>query len=265
MNTYIAPNTAERIRFLAVDADGEPLTGVTDLFARVIRVSDGFFWDWADSTFKDPATASDLNGEFAAVNATYAPGRYSVTWPGAAAGVYEVIVDQSPGTNVANVPATTTLRPISELQAGLATDVWAVGARTLTGIGSSGIASQASVSALPTAAANAAAVWDEALSGHATAGSAGAALALVDVAVSSRATAAGVWATAEGSGSYGASLALLRKHVTNRLEVSTASSGTETLYDDDATTPLLTWTLRDGTGAAITTPAGSPARRGAAT
>jgi hypothetical protein len=106
------------------------------------------------------------------------------------------------------------------------------------------------------------------LAGHPTAGSAGAALALVDVAVSSRATAAGVWATAEGTpsaGTMGYAQKLMRQHITNRLEASTASSGSEVLYGDDGTTPLLTWPLRDGNGNAISNAVGSPARRGAAT
>jgi hypothetical protein len=57
---------------------------------------------------------------------------------------------------------------------------------------------------------------------------------------------------------------LIRKWIRNRLVVS-ATGQNEILYDDDATTPLLTWVLAGGNDEAITTPTGSPARRGAAT
>lgn len=152
-----------------------------------------------------------------------------------------------------------------------AADVWAVGTRTLTGIGDAGIASQGSIDALPAAPAAsvvADAVWDELLAGHVIAGSASAALSLVDVAVSTRATAAAVWAIAEGTpdaGTYGYAVQLGRRLITNRTEVDTTSGGRERLFADDGTTVLLTWTLRDGAGGAIVTPTGSPARRGAAT
>lgn len=79
---------------------------------------------------------------------------------------------------------------------------------------------------------------------------------------------AGVWARPEGtptSGTMGFAQVLQRKWITNRNEVDTTSSGRERLWDDDGTTVLYTWTLRDGAGAAITAPTGSPARRGAAT
>lgn len=129
---------------------------------------------------------------------------------------------------------------ISSRSSHAATDVWSAGTRTLTGIGSSGIASQASVSALPTSAAPTAAevadaVWDEPLAGHATAGSAG-------------------WAALT-----------VRKWITNRHEVDSAGDGRMRLWDDDGSTVWLTWALRDGSGDVIALPAGSPARRGAAT
>jgi hypothetical protein len=60
-------------------------------------------------------------------------------------------------------------------------------------------------------------------------------------------------------------LKLGRQNITNRKTVTTTALGTEILYADDGTTPLLTQTLRDGTGATITTPTGSPASRSAAT
>ncbi len=79
-----------------------------------------------------------------------------------------------------------------------ATAVWGAGTRTLSGIGSSGIASQTSVNNLPTAGGIADAVCDELLSGHTISGSVGEALGRLDVAVSTRSslTAPQVWSTA---------------------------------------------------------------------
>jgi hypothetical protein len=263
----------------------------------------GHVWDWSTDAFT--ATPVEATIELDEVNATYVAGKYAMTWPGAATGTYAYTITQSPGVTVANVPATEVLQvrvdaapgdqmaltsgertivqalvlsdatpfqgaridaAVSSRSSHAAADIWAVGTRVLTGIGSSGIASQTTVDALPTAAGIADAVLDEALSGHVTAGTLGAAVALVDVAVSSRATNAGVWATAESSaaGTNGYAVSLMRKWITNQHYVDTTSSGRMRLFDDDASTVLLTWTLRDRDGNAITTPAGSPAQRGEA-
>lgn len=299
----IRPSTSEPIQFNALDSTGEPLDGVTDLYVTIVNPSNGQIWDWSTSAFT--ATPVDATEVLAEVNATYSPGLYSVTWPGAVAGLYTALITQTPGTTVSNVPASVELRvradsapgdqmaltsgertivqalvlsdatpfqgaridaAVSSRSSHAAADIWAVGARVLTGIGSSGIASQTSVDALPTAAGIADAVLDEALSGHVTAGTLGAAVALVDVAVSSRATNAGVWATVTGNAdwTYGESVEIARKWITNQQYVDTTSSGRMRLFDDDASTVLLTWTLRDRDDNAITTPAGSPARRGEA-
>ena len=58
---------------------------------------------------------------------------------------------------------------------------------------------------------------------------------------------------------------LLRKGLTNRMEETPGNPGQITLYDDDGTTPLLRWPLRDVSGGAVTATAGTPARRGAGT
>lgn len=60
-------------------------------------------------------------------------------------------------------------------------------------------------------------------------------------------------------------LTLLRKLATNRLEETSGNPGTLRLYDDDGTTVLKTWTLRDENGGPVAATAGAPARRGAAT
>lgn len=60
-------------------------------------------------------------------------------------------------------------------------------------------------------------------------------------------------------------LALMRKMMENRLEESPGNPGVLVLYDDDGTTPLRTWQLRDYTGGATLPSVGAPSRRSAAT
>lgn len=281
----IRPNTAHSIVFDAVNFDNDPLTGVTDLLLTIVNTdtesaSFGFVWDWSTDAFT--ATPVQATAALEEVNATYVPGKYALTWPGAASGTYAYTITQSPGVTVANVPATEVLQVREDaapgdqmaLTSGERTTVQALvlsdatpfqGARIDAAVSSR--SAQATVDALPTAAGIADAVLDEALAGHVTAGTLGAALALLDVAVSSRATAAGVWATVTGNAdwTYGESVELLRKARTNRLEVTAAGTGTETLYDDgEDGAAILTQTLRDVSGGAITVPTGSPALRGEA-
>lgn len=77
-------------------------------------------------------------------------------------------------------------------------------------------------------------VWDEALSGHAAAGSAGEALART---------------------------ALIEKILRNRLELVPGDTDNWILYDDDNVTPLLRWSVTDKDGAPIRINAFVPARR----
>lgn len=56
-------------------------------------------------------------------------------------------------------------------------------------------------------------------------------------------------------------LPIMRKIMTNRLEESAGNPGLLRLYDDDGTTLLRTWELRDASGGAITAAVGAPARR----
>lgn len=82
------------------------------------------------------------------------------------------------------------------------------------------------------------------------------------------------WATAVPSAFLGASLsgyntrttwggavAFLRKLSSNRLEEAPGTPGTLTLYDDDGTTVLGTYQLRDAGGNAVASATGEPARR----
>lgn len=60
-------------------------------------------------------------------------------------------------------------------------------------------------------------------------------------------------------------IVLLRKHITNRIHEASGNPGTMVLYDDDDSTPILTWELLDETGGVIVPAIGSPARRAKAT
>ncbi|MGK3981262.1 hypothetical protein WMF38_57225 [Sorangium sp. So ce118] len=208
----IRPNTSAPIVLDAADSSNDPVTGVTDLVVTIVDVDSesatfGQVWDWSTDAFAatpvQPTTALDE------VNATYAPGKYAVTWPGTVAGHYVATVTQTTATTVANVPASVELQVRADAAPG---DQMAL------------------------------------TSGERTS------------------AAAAVWASAESStvGTNGYAVSLMRKWITNSTQVDTTSSGRMRLFDDDGQTALLTWTLRDANGNAITTPAGSPARRGEA-
>lgn len=57
--------------------EGLGTTGLTDLFARVLRASDNYFLDWADMTFK-AAGWTALDRLLTEVNSTAAPGLYEL-------------------------------------------------------------------------------------------------------------------------------------------------------------------------------------------
>jgi hypothetical protein len=79
--------------------------------------------------------------------------------------------------------------------------------------------------------------------------------------------AAAVWAVVASPSlvTFGAMLRRLYQRRENRCDVDTVGGGRELLYDDAGENVIATQTLRDGVGGAITTPPGSPARRGAST
>jgi hypothetical protein len=62
-----------------------------------------------------------------------------------------------------------------------------------------------------------------------------------------------------------ADVSLIRKSVTNRMEEFPGTPGTLILWDDDGTTPLIQWTLRDAAGGGVVATVGCPAKRSAAT
>ena len=63
-----------------VNATGAALTGLVDVTVRIRRDTDGFWLDWADSTFK-AAGWTTLDGAMTEVDATRAAGVYRRTFP----------------------------------------------------------------------------------------------------------------------------------------------------------------------------------------
>lgn len=217
----ITAGTTEPLEAYARAAAGGALTGSSNLRVQIRRVSDGHFLDFNDSTFKNTGWTT-RQATLSEIDATNSPGEYRLTGgvstTGWSAGSYAVTFLEVSTSLVANGPqfATGEIRIVAATPASLsvnldvavstrlaaasytappstgdnATAVWAAGTRTLTGIGSSGIASQSSVDALPTAGGIADAVCDELLSGHTTSGSVGEALGRLDATVSSRLAAA---------------------------------------------------------------------------
>ena len=95
--TYIKPSTAEPVYFRGT-------TGVTTYTLRIRRDSDGFWYDWSDSTFKAGGSVTTLSQTMTEVDATRAPGLFRVSWPGAAAGDYVALVFN--GSTQASEPLT---------------------------------------------------------------------------------------------------------------------------------------------------------------
>lgn len=91
------------------------------------------------------------------------------------------------------------------------------------------------------------AVWERAL----TAEGAGSAQALVVAAATAAAAAASMLP----------SVTLMRKALTNRIEESPGNPGQLTLFDDDGTTVLERWDIRDAYGNGVTSTPGAPAKR----
>ena len=111
----IQTGAKEPIEVMILDTSGEPITALANINVRIRRTSDGFFFDWADDTFK--ASPGTLDRVLSEVSATLDPGRYilntaphtggfataSITNP-TANDTYQVTVDQITGTNASNVP-----------------------------------------------------------------------------------------------------------------------------------------------------------------
>jgi len=112
----VRTGAVEPIRVFAVDGDGNPLTGLTDLFVRVSRASDGFYLDWAGPTFAVSGWTT-LDQVLTEVDAVNAPGIYEVVGGLDTGAITNAVLDddylilplQSPGTN-AVLPAPAELK-----------------------------------------------------------------------------------------------------------------------------------------------------------
>ena len=112
----VQSGSIEPIEVMAQDMFGEPITGKTDITAVIRRISDDYFFDWDDNTFK--GTPTQLTQPLVEVSSDLAPGVYKLHAPplhvrgfNTAAinnltddETYQVIVDQTGGTDVANLP-----------------------------------------------------------------------------------------------------------------------------------------------------------------
>jgi hypothetical protein len=106
---YIETGATERIESLCMSGALVPITGKTDILLQVRRVSNGQFLDFADMTFK-AAGWTTRRQAMSEVSAANEPGVYfydlataSITNP-VADDTYELMVVQSPGTDVKNLP-----------------------------------------------------------------------------------------------------------------------------------------------------------------
>jgi len=108
----IQTGSTEPLSIFVVDKQGAPLTGLTDLYFRIRRFSDGYWYDFNDDTFKAIGSVTTLeSAALTQVNATSAPGLYElsggfdfgdITNPTASATVeevYSIIPVQTPGTS----------------------------------------------------------------------------------------------------------------------------------------------------------------------
>jgi len=104
----------ECISIYAVDANGSPLVGATDIYVRIRRKSDGYYLDWGDMTFKAVGWAI-LDKLLSETDSSRDPGNYETSFDSGAvtnlADTEDLTVRalQSLGTNA-------TLPPPAELQ-----------------------------------------------------------------------------------------------------------------------------------------------------
>lgn len=102
-----------------LDASLVPLIGKTDIKVDVRRVSDGMFFDFADSTFKGSGWTT-RQATMTEVDSTNAPGVYQYTLDTALLPsndeVYAVVVDQVPLDDAANVTQATHLKLVGALR-----------------------------------------------------------------------------------------------------------------------------------------------------
>ena len=77
-HSRIQTGDTEPVTVVAEDATGERLTGKTDIKIKVQRLSDDYFFDWDDNTFKDPNLVAQLLETLDEVSSAHNPGIYKL-------------------------------------------------------------------------------------------------------------------------------------------------------------------------------------------
>lgn len=107
----IQTDSTERTEILALDEDSQPITGLTDLLLSIRRISDEYYYDFDDDTFKNSGWTTRQEA-LSEIDSTNSPGEYyydfdtSAITNATANDTYELRVDQDPGEDVKNVPQT---------------------------------------------------------------------------------------------------------------------------------------------------------------
>jgi hypothetical protein len=111
----IQTGETERIEALILDGSLSPLTGKTDILLSIRRVSDGFWYDFNDDTFKSSGWTTRQQ-QMTETDSANDQGVYhynfdtSAITNATADDTYQMRVEQSPGTDAANVPLTGELK-----------------------------------------------------------------------------------------------------------------------------------------------------------
>lgn len=248
---------------LTIARDGTGgITGLSPTVA-VRRVSDGYYLDWNDDTYKASG--------WVAKNATLidlGAGRYEYTLSVTSTAGTVLAVEYSCADVGYAIETTDIVQVVAALD-DLATSVDLALVATDAATAAAGVSTLATdVASVATAVGLCATSVDLALVATSVSGVGSDVADLVgDVAninTSVAAVAASVWAETSAL-TLLERTELLYKLARNRLEQYAGDPGSLVLFDDDATTPLVTWELRSATGGGVTAISGSPARRGAAT
>lgn len=114
---YIFPGYKEPIEIQLFDQYGQLLKGKTNIYVRIRRHQDDYFFDWSNNTFKEPASVVKMNEVLAEVSMTYSPGIYrldtathvkgwdtSLITNGNDNDVYEITIVQIGGLDAVGMP-----------------------------------------------------------------------------------------------------------------------------------------------------------------
>lgn len=92
-----------------------PLTGKTDILVSVRKIPGDYFLDWSDMTFKASGWTTRL-AQMTEVDSTLSPGDYRKDFDTAdldpVNATFAVTIEQSPGTDAANLPQKAHIRMI---------------------------------------------------------------------------------------------------------------------------------------------------------